>query len=79
MKKILAFILLLSLLSLAAVACDEQENTTEDTPPSEFEMTATVLELGERILVEVTASEYAEGTYLVNISDTAKLLNDKGE
>ena len=79
MKKITAFFLLLSLLALAITACGGEENENNDTPPSEFEMTATVLELGEKILVEVTASEYADGTYLVNISDTAALVNAKGE
>ena len=79
MKKILAFFLLLSLLALAAVGCDEGEAENMDSPPSEFEMTATVMELGERILVEVTASEYAEGQYLVNVSDTALLLDNEGK
>jgi 3-dehydroquinate synthase class II len=42
-------------------------------------MTATILGLGEKILVEVTASEYAEGQYLLNGSDTAELVNAEGE
>ena len=79
MKKITAFFLLLSLLALAITACGGEENENNDTPPSEFEMTATVLELGEKILVEVTEAEYAEGTYLINISDTAMLINAKGK
>ena len=79
MKKILAFFLLLSLLAFTVVACDEGETENNETPPSEFEMTATVLELGEKILVEVTASEYAAGQYLVNVSDTALLLDGEGK
>ncbi len=80
MKKVLAFILLLSLLSLAAIGCDKGENETAgDAPEGSFEMTASVLELGERILVNVTASEVAEGQYLVNISDTAEIVNAKGK
>ena len=79
MKKITAFFLLLSLLALAITACGGEENENSDTPPSEFEMTATVMELGEKILVNVTASEYAEGQYLVNVADTVEILNAEGE
>ena len=80
MKKILAFMLLLSLLALVAVGCDEGENeNTGGTPDGSFKMTATIVELGEKILVNVTESEYAEGQYLVNISDTAEIVNAKGK
>ena len=79
MKKIIAFLLLVSLLAVCTTACDEGKTENTDTPPSEFEMTATILELGDRLLVEITASEYATGQYLVNISDTAELINAKGK
>ena len=80
MKKIIAFLLLLSLLSLAVVACDEQEKTSEDTPENDqFVMSATVTELGDKILVEVTESEYATGAYLVILSDTVSIVNKKGK
>lgn len=79
MKKITAFFLLLSLLALAITACGGEENENNDTPPAEFEMTATVLELGEKILVNVTEAEYAEGQYLVNVADTVEILNAEGE
>ena len=79
MKKILAFILLLSLVSLAAVACEE-ESESEDTPADDrFVMSATVTELGDKILVEVTDSPYATGAYLVILSDTASIVNKKGK
>ena len=79
MKKIIAFLLLLSLLSLVAVACDEQEETGEDTPENDqFVMSATVTELGDKILVEVTESEYATGAYLVILSDTVSITDEKG-
>ena len=80
MKKILTFILLVSLCCLAAAGCDEGKNeNTDEQQGDSFEMTATVMELGEKILVNVTASEYAEGQYLVNVADTAEILNAEGE
>ena len=78
MKKIIAFLLLLSLFALAAVACEEkepQENPGEDR----FVMSATVTELGDKILVEVTESECATGAYLVILSDTVSLTDKKGK
>ncbi len=79
MKKILAFILLLSLLALAAVGCDKGESeNTDEKPDGSFEMTATVVELGEKILVDVTEAEYAEGHYLVILSDATELLDKDG-
>jgi hypothetical protein len=78
MKKITAFFLLLSLLSLAITACGGEENENNDTPPAEFEMTATVMELGEKILVNVTEAEYAEGPYLVIFSDATEILDKEG-
>ena len=78
MKKIIAFLLLLSLFALAAVACEEAEN--KDTPTDDrFVMSATVTELGDKILVEVTESEYATGAYLVILSDTVSLTDKKGK
>ena len=77
MKKIIAFLLLLSLVSLAAAACEEKE-PEEDPGEDQFVMTATVLELGEKILVDVTASEYAEGHYLVILSDATEILDKDG-
>ena len=78
MKKIIAFLLLLSLFALAAAACEEAEN--EDTPTDDrFVMSATVTELGDKILVEVTESEYATGAYLVILSDTVSLTDKKGK
>ena len=40
-------------------------------------MSATVTELGDKILVEVTESEYATGAYLVILSDTVSLTDKK--
>ena len=78
MKKIIAFLLLLSLFALAAVACEEAEN--EDTPTDDrFVMSATVTELGDKILVEVTESEYATGAYLVILSDSVSITDPKGK
>lgn len=80
MKKILTFILLLSLCCLATAGCDEEKNeNTNEQQGDSFEMTATVMELGEKISVNVTASEYAEGQYLVNVADTVEILNAEGE
>ena len=80
MKKIIAFLLLLTLVTLAAVACEESEAKGEQAPSGDqFEMTATVTELGDKILVEVTDSPYATGAYLVILSDTASIVNKKGK
>ena len=80
MKKILAFLLLLSLLALAAVGCDEGESeNTDETLDGSFEMTATVLELGEKLLVNVNEAEYAEGQYLVILSPATEILDKEGK
>ena len=79
MKRILAFVLLLSLCCLAAAGCDKEKNeNTDEKPDGSFEMTATVMELGEKILVNVTEAEYAEGPYLVIFSDATEIFDKEG-
>ena len=44
-----------------------------------FEMKATVTALGEKLEVDVTEAEYAEGIYWIIISDITEITNSKGE
>ncbi len=44
-----------------------------------FEMKATVTALGEKLEVNVTEAEYAEGIYWIIISENTEILNSKGE
>ena len=50
---------------------------TEGGEP-EFKMKATVTELSEKILVDVTEAEYAEGPFWIIISDTTEIVNSDG-
>ncbi len=79
MKRILAFVLLLSLCALSVLGCDkEKPENTEEPQDDSFEMTATITELGEKLLVNVTEAEYAEGPYLVIVSDATEILDKEG-
>ena len=44
-----------------------------------FEMKATVTDLGEKLEVDVTEAEYAEGIYWIIISESTEITNPKGE
>ncbi len=66
MKKTTVFLLLGLLLFLSACHASAEEKS-EDVPAAApvFEMEATVCELGEKLTVEVTKSEYTSGVHLI--------------
>ncbi len=48
------------------------------TPKNEFRLTATVTALGEKLEVDVTEGEYAEGIYWVIVSDMTEIYDREG-
>ena len=52
---------------------------SEGGADTEFKMKATVTALGEKLEVDVTEAEYAEGTYWIIVSDTTEILNGEGK
>ncbi|MBR2930305.1 MAG: hypothetical protein IKC32_03645 [Clostridia bacterium] len=66
------------------IADDEFFDIVKDMNPvsdvtDSFYMTARVVEVGEKLEVEVIASEYAVGTYLVNYSSATPVIGVDGE
>ena len=77
-KKI--FGLLLACLTLTPLlSCAGGETPEGDTPSDAFSMKATILNIGDRIEVDVTEAEYAEGLYWVITSDATEYLGRDGE
>ncbi len=81
MHKILKSILLL-LLIMSVVGCDF-ETTSEDNDQTEnesekFVLTASVISVNDRLMVDVIAGEYASGIYSVIIADEAKITDKSG-
>ena len=77
-KKI--FGLLLACLTLTPLlSCAGGETPEGDTPSDAFSMKATILNIGDRIEVDVTEAEYAEGLYWVITSDATVYLDKSGE
>ena len=74
--KILVALLTLSVLT--SCRADNAGETPKNNEPS-FEAKATVLELGEKILVDVYEAEYASGNYLVIIPDCISIVGKNGE
>lgn len=62
--------------SLIKGSGDEPSDT--DRPDGRFTMKATVTELGDRITVDVTEAEYAEGIYWVIIAEATEFLDADG-
>lgn len=78
----LALALLLSSCQSNATAKGEENDgalpTNADTSPS-FVLEGVVTELGERLLVEVTRSEYTSGPHLVILTDETEIKNASGK
>lgn len=74
------FSLLLACLTLTPLlSCFEPMKEPEgDTPSDAFSMKATILHIGDRIEVNVTEAEYAEGLYWVITSDATVYLDRDG-
>lgn len=74
------FSLLLACLTLAPLlSCTGGETPEGDTPSDAFSMKATITNIGERVEVDVTEAEYAEGPYWVITSDATVYLSKNGE
>ena len=78
MKRLLKImILLLSLSALTACGADEPEN---DLPTGDgVVMTAVITEVGERLHVEVTESEYTSGVHIVITGEQTDFYGKDGE
>ena len=78
----LALALLLSSCQLNATAKGEENEgalpTNADTAPS-FVLEGVVTALGERLLVEVTRSEYTSGPHLVILTDETEIKDASGK
>ena len=73
------FSLLLACLALAPLlSCTGGETPEGGTPSDAFSMKATITNIGERIEVDVTEAEYAEGPYWVITSDATVYLDRDG-
>ncbi len=78
MKKTLLSITLL--LALLLCACNgNNEGGGKESAPEGVTMTATIKQMGEKIEVEVTKSEYASGIYWVITSNDTVFTNTAGE
>ena len=81
LKRILTVLLLLSALLLSSCAMAAEEKEEDGALPASapiFEMEAVVLELGEKITVDVTKSEYTSGVHLVIPSENVAVSDAKG-
>ena len=77
MKKRKTLATLLSLILFAPLLFSCSSGNSEDEQPS-FSLTATVKELGEKILIDVSEGEYASGPYLMIISDETEIVDKNG-
>lgn len=72
-------------LALLTAGCETKPEKSDggDLPagavPSSFVMEATVSEVGERILVEVTQSEYTSGPHFLIVTDQTAIKNESGK
>ena len=73
MKKIIATILLL--FNFLLISCSEGDQNMSN---EKFSMKATVLNIGERIEVDVYEAEYAEGIYWIIYDDNTVIEDTKG-
>ena len=72
MKKTVGLLIIMICLS-ALYSCNEGGGEPK------FEMKATVTSLGEKLEVNVTEAEYAEGIYWIIISEETEILNFDGK
>ena len=70
-------LVLLSAVPLSLISCGNSSEEGIEAP--DFEMTAKVKELGEKILVEVIEDKYNSGDFLVIYSDETEIFNSQGE
>ena len=79
MKKLLLGIMLL--LALLLCACNKETPKSEASPPPTegVTMTATIKQMGEKIEVEVTKSDYTSGIHWVITSNDTVFYNAQGE
>ena len=79
MKKILRIALFIAF-SLALTSCrlDFDAASDEGAPGSDFKMTALITEIGEKITVDVTKSEYTSGILLVITGDKTEYFDKAG-
>ena len=77
-KKLLGLLLACLTLTPLLSCFDPTEAPEGDTPSDAFSMKATILNIGDRIEVDVTEAEYAEGLYWVITSDATVYLDRDG-
>ena len=72
-----AILALLSITMLLSCTKDSGTHVQNDTP--EFILKASVVELGEKLLIDVYEGEYASGEYLVIIPDFISITDNNGK
>ena len=78
MKNILRVILLVLGLSLIVSCTDDEGEMAEHTPDGSVVMKAEVLEIGEKIEVNVVESEYTTGVHWVITSEATQYFDKDG-
>ena len=86
LKNIILILLLLSLSSCSLLnngnsESDDEKSETDngEKPGSDFKMTAEITELGDKISVNVTDSEYASGIYWVITASATEYFDKNGD
>ncbi len=83
MKKIIAFLVLLMILSTATTSCTTAEalggnGASGDDQGQSFSLTGIVKDVSDRVEVEIIGSDYAFGIYWVLVSDKTELVGADG-
>ena len=78
MKKRKAIATMLSIVLFAPTLFSCNDNSSNSNNPI-FHLTATIENLEEKILIEVTEGEYASGPYLVITSDKTEFIGKDGK
>lgn len=77
MKRLLIYLLLLTLTLPSLYSCTNKDDERTDTP-GEVTMIAEIEKIGEKIEVTVTESEYTSGVHLVIVNEKTQYVDKDG-